>query len=235
MMNLDSIRREARREAWYGDSMNPWRKVSRSSTAPPSRGIDLEAGRGADGSSPLSAVQTDPGFQSVPTGSKNEGGHKAEEEQMSKATETGRTSDPDSANTMVERGNIADRASEEGPRQRRHKIQFWRNKTSEEESLHDEVKEKKRPWYKGKLLPHKEPFTVRNQLQRTLFGSWINILLLAAPAGIACNYAKVNGIIIFVVNFIAIVPLAGMLGFATEEIALHVGESMGGLLNATFG
>lgn len=108
---------------------------------------------------------------------------------------------------------------------------FKRNK---EESAEDDDTPKKRAWYKGKILKHK-PFTVRNQLQATIFNSWVNILLLAAPAGIAVNYAKLNGTVIFVVNFIAIIPLAGMLSFATEEIALHVGESLGGLLNASFG
>ncbi|CAG8816785.1 12247_t:CDS:2, partial [Racocetra persica] len=32
-----------------------------------------------------------------------------------------------------------------------------------------------------------------------------------------------------------IIPLAKLLGFATEEIAYTVGEAVGGLLNATFG
>jgi Ca2+:H+ antiporter len=82
----------------------------------------------------------------------------------------------------------------------------------------------------------KQPFTVANQIQRTLLSSWINLLLVAAPVGIALNYVpSVNRIVIFVVNFIAIVPLAAMLSFATEEIALRTGETLGGLLNATFG
>lgn len=87
-----------------------------------------------------------------------------------------------------------------------------------------------------KHLVPKEPFTVRNQIQRTLFGSWVNILLVAAPAGIAINYIhSVDRVAVFVVNFIAIIPLAAMLSFATEEIALRTGETLGGLLNATFG
>ena len=49
------------------------------------------------------------------------------------------------------------------------------------------------------------------------------------------NYLHINGVAIFVVNFIAIVPLAEILSYATEEIALRVGETLGGLLNATFG
>lgn len=81
----------------------------------------------------------------------------------------------------------------------------------------------------------KEPFTVANQLQRTVLNSWINILLLAVPAGFAVNYAGLDGRVIFTVNFVAIIPLAAMLGFATEEIALRTGETLGGLINATFG
>ena len=39
----------------------------------------------------------------------------------------------------------------------------------------------------------------------------------------------------FVLNFLAIVPLAGLLAFATEELAAKLGQTIGGLLNATFG
>ncbi|KAK4235865.1 Sodium/calcium exchanger protein-domain-containing protein [Achaetomium macrosporum] len=107
--------------------------------------------------------------------------------------------------------------------------------SSTAENVKEPEKVKKSRTFFKHLTP-KEPFTVRNQLQRTLFNSWINILLVAAPAGIAINYVpSVNRIAVFVVNFIAIVPLAAMLGFATEEIALRTGETIGGLLNATFG
>ncbi|ELU40708.1 sodium/calcium transporter [Rhizoctonia solani AG-1 IA] len=40
---------------------------------------------------------------------------------------------------------------------------------------------------------------------------------------------------VFITNFLAIIPLAKLLGFATEELALRVGQTIGGLLNATFG
>jgi len=40
---------------------------------------------------------------------------------------------------------------------------------------------------------------------------------------------------VFVLNFFAIIPLAKLLGFATEDISLRVGQTIGGLLNATFG
>ncbi|KAF3768045.1 Calcium/proton exchanger, partial [Cryphonectria parasitica EP155] len=87
-----------------------------------------------------------------------------------------------------------------------------------------------------KNVQPKEPFTVANQLQRTLLNSWINVLLVAAPVGIALGVIpNMNQYAIFVVNFVAIIPLAAMLSFATEEIALRTGETLGGLLNASFG
>ncbi|KAI8957685.1 Calcium/proton exchanger [Daldinia sp. FL1419] len=80
-----------------------------------------------------------------------------------------------------------------------------------------------------------EPFTVWNQIQRVFFCSPINILLLAAPAGIALYFIRFDGRVVFGVNFIAIVPLAAMLSNATEEIAMRTGEVLGGLINASFG
>jgi len=44
-----------------------------------------------------------------------------------------------------------------------------------------------------------------------------------------------NDTAVFIINFLAIVPLAKLLGDATEELAAHTSQSVGGLLNATFG
>jgi Ca2+:H+ antiporter len=66
-------------------------------------------------------------------------------------------------------------------------------------------------------------------------GAWINVLLLMVPVGFVVNYLHIGDIPVFVINFFAIIPLAAMLSTATEELALRVGETMGGLLNATFG
>jgi Ca2+:H+ antiporter len=97
-------------------------------------------------------------------------------------------------------------------------------------------KEKEQKHRLFKSVQPKEPFTTGNQLRRTLLTSWINVLLVCAPIGIALNYVhSVDRRVVFVVNFIAIIPLAAMLSFATEEIALRTGETLGGLLNATFG
>src|SRR5881397_1702777 len=40
---------------------------------------------------------------------------------------------------------------------------------------------------------------------------------------------------IFITACLSIIPLAGILGHATEQIAHRLGEGIGGLLNATFG
>ncbi|OWT40707.1 calcium/proton exchanger [Cryptococcus neoformans Bt1] len=55
------------------------------------------------------------------------------------------------------------------------------------------------------------------------------------PISWALHFSHQNPIAIFVTSLIAIVPLAGGLGFATEELAHRVGEAWGGLLNASFG
>ncbi|KAH6659204.1 Sodium/calcium exchanger protein-domain-containing protein, partial [Truncatella angustata] len=81
----------------------------------------------------------------------------------------------------------------------------------------------------------KEPYTWGNQIRATLFNSWVNVLLIAVPVGFALNYAGIDGKIVFAVNFVAIIPLAALLSYGTEEVALRTGETIGGLINATFG
>ena len=206
----------------------------RSSTwGPKEQKFDEEAGLGPD-TEPLSAVATEPARGTMRFGDEDDIQNESniEKEDSTKGISSGRPSDPDSEATIVNR-QISRPASQEEKARRKFLSRFSK-KGSKARNPEDEDSEKKRPWYKGKIIKHK-PFTLRNQIGATVFNSWINILILAAPVGIALNYAGVNRIIVFVVNFIAIVPLAAMLSFATEEIALHVGESLGGLLNATFG
>ena len=65
--------------------------------------------------------------------------------------------------------------------------------------------------------------------------SKLNILLVAVPLTVYFNYIAHDPNISFVTSMIAIMPLAFLMGKATEEIALRTSESVGGLLNATFG
>lgn len=55
------------------------------------------------------------------------------------------------------------------------------------------------------------------------------------PIGIIAGAVGWSPTTVFTLNFFAIIPLAAVLSFATEQIAMKLGESMGGLLNATFG
>jgi Ca2+:H+ antiporter len=118
------------------------------------------------------------------------------------------------------------------PRKRRGRAFFSKlglKKSSDEmESKEDEKDNSKSKHMKNPNI------TVMSQL-RAVFGSWINILLVAVPAGIALSHTGVNSIVVFCVNFVAIIPLAALLSYATEELALYVGEVLGGLLNASFG
>lgn len=60
-------------------------------------------------------------------------------------------------------------------------------------------------------------------------------LLLFIPISIILHFTGASDVVMFVVAGLAIVPLAGYIGIATDELAKYVGPSVGGLLNATFG
>jgi len=65
--------------------------------------------------------------------------------------------------------------------------------------------------------------------------SKLNLLLLAIPATFYFAYVSHDQTAAFFASMVAIMPLAFLMGLATEEIALRTSESIGGLLNATFG
>ncbi len=60
-------------------------------------------------------------------------------------------------------------------------------------------------------------------------------MLVFVPLAFVAEFALHNPILIFATSAIALVPLAGLLGEATEELAIHTGPRIGGLLNATLG
>ena len=63
----------------------------------------------------------------------------------------------------------------------------------------------------------------------------LNWLLIAVPVTVYFSMIANDTGMSFVFSMIAIMPLALLMGHATEEIALRTSESLGGLLNATFG
>jgi len=64
----------------------------------------------------------------------------------------------------------------------------------------------------------------------------LNVMLVAFPLGVVSRFLNWGDICTFWLNFIALVPLAKVLGDATEELAAGLKNDMlAGLLNATFG
>ena len=63
----------------------------------------------------------------------------------------------------------------------------------------------------------------------------LNLLLVAVPVTCYFSYIAHDESMAFFSSLVAIMPLAFLMGRATEEIALRTSESLGGLLNATFG
>lgn len=63
----------------------------------------------------------------------------------------------------------------------------------------------------------------------------INLMLVFLPLGVAAELLSWSDGAIFGLNCLAILPLAKLLGDATEQVATHTNDTVGGLLNATFG
>src|SRR5215210_40627 len=64
---------------------------------------------------------------------------------------------------------------------------------------------------------------------------YLYALLVFVPAAVAAELMHASPIIVFVLSALAIVPLSGILGNATEELAGHTNATVGGLVNATLG
>ena len=60
-------------------------------------------------------------------------------------------------------------------------------------------------------------------------------LLVLVPVSAVLQLAGGNELLIFLTSAGAILPLAGLIGRSTDQLALHTGPRIGGLVNATFG
>ena len=61
------------------------------------------------------------------------------------------------------------------------------------------------------------------------------LLLVAIPGAYALEWFELGELWVFVAACVAVIPLAGIMGRATENLAESMGPNIGGLLNATFG
>lgn len=68
-----------------------------------------------------------------------------------------------------------------------------------------------------------------------LFGSWWNVLLVFLPLSFISHHGNWDAALRFSFSFFAIMPLAKLLGEATDQLSIELGQTLGALLNASFG
>jgi len=64
---------------------------------------------------------------------------------------------------------------------------------------------------------------------------YLNVLLVFVPIALVGELLHWSPTLIFLASALSVIPAAGLLGQATEELAAHTGPRLGGLLNATLG
>lgn len=92
----------------------------------------------------------------------------------------------------------------------------------------------KRPFYSSVRIKNGSLRFI-SHTKNAITHSWINVLLVFVPLGIVVKLVHLKPEIVFSMNAIAIIPLAGLLAHATEVVAARVGDALGALLNVSFG
>jgi Ca2+:H+ antiporter len=72
-------------------------------------------------------------------------------------------------------------------------------------------------------------------LVRALVANRLNVLIVAAPLSWVLHIVSPGSPWVFISAAISLVPLAGVIGLGTEDLACRSGPAVGGFLNATFG
>src|SRR5438477_8688457 len=87
------------------------------------------------------------------------------------------------------------------------------------------------------LAIHDRQMTLAVALERDAMPRWLYYLLILAVIApiIQLVWGQQQEMAIFICSAIALVPLAGLIGRATEDLEYYIGPIAGGLLNATFG
>jgi Ca2+:H+ antiporter len=97
----------------------------------------------------------------------------------------------------------------------------------------DEKKHEPKPPYSQRAKAGSKRFI--RHTKNAICHSWINLLLVFVPIGIAAEAAHLSPAIVFAMNAVAVIPLAGLLAHATETVASRLGDTLGALLNVSFG
>jgi Ca2+:H+ antiporter len=72
-------------------------------------------------------------------------------------------------------------------------------------------------------------------IERVLKSNYSYTLLVFVPVGVLSGLLEFHPTVVFLSNMLAIIPLAMLLSFATEELSANAGQTVGLVLNATFG
>ena len=75
----------------------------------------------------------------------------------------------------------------------------------------------------------------RSKSKKFLIEHALDGLLVFIPVAVVLHYSHADALWTFIASGVAIIPLAGWMGKATEGLAERLGAGIGGLLNATFG
>lgn len=212
---IDKVRSRAHRAGWTDAGFNPFGRVRSHDTVPES---DVEA------QPPIRHVN----FDSSATQQVEEDSPRSPKRTDTEKDEN--VSDSTVINSSIDSSGLSRRTT--GVKENGNLVAPTQQQVARSNSEREEERKRRQ----RELLKKRIPFM--QQVKTVLFPHWytINWLLVCAPVGIGINFVKgINPLAIFIVNFIAIIPLAGILSFATEELAMRVGETLGGLLNATFG
>ncbi len=63
----------------------------------------------------------------------------------------------------------------------------------------------------------------------------LNLLLVCAPLGFVASACSWNPVAVFLYNFLAIIPLSGLISDASDTLSERWGGLLGGLVNASLG
>ncbi|KAG6790873.1 hypothetical protein POTOM_007042 [Populus tomentosa] len=76
---------------------------------------------------------------------------------------------------------------------------------------------------------------VYKSIKTVIFSNKLNVLIPFGPLAILVHILTGHNGLVFLLSLLGIIPLAERLGYATEQLAMYTGPTIGGLLNATFG
>lgn len=75
----------------------------------------------------------------------------------------------------------------------------------------------------------------RCRFRQEIYMKILRFLLIFVPVSLMGEFIDYSATLTFLFSALAIIPLAGLMGEATEEISFYSGPRVGGFLNATFG